>query len=169
MPYFTDTLIGIGPICDADCTVVFTKKDVTVLSPERKTIIKGWREKKLTRLWRFDLKPTEQLIKYYTTTIQTTPAAHSAYDRPSIEPLVWYMHEEVGFPVKYTWLKAIKKGNIVTWPGLTYSNAAKYCPHAVETIKGHTLQSLQGVQSTKKQKKKYRDNKKAPANTALEK
>ena len=31
MPYFTNTLIGVGPICDAECTVVFTKKDVTVL------------------------------------------------------------------------------------------------------------------------------------------
>ena len=33
MPSFTNTLIGVGPICDANCTVVFKKKDVTVLSP----------------------------------------------------------------------------------------------------------------------------------------
>ena len=31
---YTTTLIFVGPICDADCTVVFNKKDVTVLSPE---------------------------------------------------------------------------------------------------------------------------------------
>ena len=24
MPTFTNTLIGVGPICDADCTVTFT-------------------------------------------------------------------------------------------------------------------------------------------------
>ena len=31
MPTFTNTLIGVGPICDANCTVVFKKQDVTVL------------------------------------------------------------------------------------------------------------------------------------------
>ena len=131
MPSFTNTLIGAGPICDAYCTVVFTKKDVTVISPKGKAILTGWREKNLPRLWRFALKPTEQLIKYYTKKIQTTPAAHSAYELPSVEALVQYMHAAAGFPVKSTWLKAIKKGNFVTWPGLTYSNTEKYCRHAV--------------------------------------
>ena len=45
-------------------------------------------------------------------------------------------------------LRAIKKINFETWPGLTHSNAAKYSPHAEETIKGHMVQSSQGVQST---------------------
>ena len=36
MPTFTNTLIGIIPICDANCTVVFKKQDVTVISPEGK-------------------------------------------------------------------------------------------------------------------------------------
>ena len=57
MTTFTNTLIGIGPICDANFTIVFKKQDVTVISPEGKTIIQGWREKKFPRLWRFDLKP----------------------------------------------------------------------------------------------------------------
>ena len=34
MPTFTHTLIGVGPICDANCTVVFKKEHVTVLSPQ---------------------------------------------------------------------------------------------------------------------------------------
>ena len=49
------------------------------------------------------------------------------------------MYTSAGFPVKSTWLKAIKKGKFVTWPGLTYSNAAKYFTHTVETIKGHMV------------------------------
>ena len=32
MPTFTNTLIGIGPICDANFIVVFRKEDVTVMS-----------------------------------------------------------------------------------------------------------------------------------------
>ena len=43
MHTFTNTLIGVGPICDANCTVVFKKEDVTVLSPQGKPILQGWR------------------------------------------------------------------------------------------------------------------------------
>ena len=150
MPAFTNTLIGVGPICDAKCTVMFKKKYVTIISPEGKIILRGWREKKIPRLWHLVLKPTDRSIKDYTTTNQTTPAEHSAYNLPSIEALVQYMHMAAGPPVKSTWLKAIKKGNFETWPGLTYSDAAKYFPHAVEAIKGHMVQSSQGVISTKK-------------------
>ena len=62
---------------------------------------------KLPILWRFALKPTEKLIKYYTKTTPTTPAAHSAYDLLSVDALVQYMHAASGYPVKYKWLRAI--------------------------------------------------------------
>ena len=88
IPSFTNTIVGVGPIFDADCRVVFTKQDVIVLSPKRKPILTVWIEKKLPRLWRFALKPTEGLIKDHTSTRQTTPAAHSAYNQPSVEALV---------------------------------------------------------------------------------
>ena len=140
IPSFTNTLVVVGPICDADCTVVFTKKYVTVISPKGKAILTGWIEKKLPRLWRFALKPTKELIKNHTTTRPTTTASHSAYDLTIVEALVRYMHAAEGPPVKYTWLREIKKGKFATWPGLTYSNAEKYCPHAVETIKGNMVQ-----------------------------
>ena len=45
MPFFTNTLVGVGPIYDEDCTIVFTKQDVTVFSPGGKLILTGWREK----------------------------------------------------------------------------------------------------------------------------
>ena len=109
------------------------------------------------------------MINNYTTTSQITPAAHSAYDLPILEALVRYMHTVAGFPVKSTWLKSTKKGNFATWPGLTYSNAARYCPQTVETIKEHMVQPLQGVISTKKKKHQSRDNKKAPVQVTLEK
>ena len=162
MPSFTNTLIGVVPICDANCTVVFKKKDVTVLLPKVKTILQGWREKKLPILWSFSLKPTDRSIKDYTTKNQKSPAAHSDYNLPSIEALFRYMPAAAGFPVKSTWLKAIKKLNLETWPGLNYTNAAKYCPHSVETIKLHKVQSSQGLRSTNKNKHQERDNKKYP-------
>ena len=84
MPSFTNRLFGVGPICDVDCTVVFNKQDVTVLSQKGKTILTGWREKKLSRLWLFALKQTEELIMHHTSKRQKTPSAHSAYNLPSV-------------------------------------------------------------------------------------
>ena len=97
---------------------------------------------------------------HHTTKNQTTPSAYSAYDLPIVEALVRYMHAESGFPVRSMLLRAIIKGNFETWPGLTYLNAANYCPHTVETIKGHMVQSAQGVLSTKKKIPAYRGIKK---------
>jgi hypothetical protein len=76
-------------------------------------------------------------------------AAFSAYDLPSVEALVRYFHAAAGYPVKDTWLKAIKAGNYQSQPGLTHQNASKYCPVPIETLKGHMIHTCQNVQSTK--------------------
>ena len=70
-------------------------------------------------------------------------------DLPSIGALVSFYHACLGFPVKETWLDAIRAGNCDTFDGLTYSNAARYCPDADETIMGHLAQQRQNVRSTK--------------------
>jgi len=53
---------------------------------------------------------------------------------PSIGALVGLYHACLGFPVKQTWLDAIKAGNCDTFDGLTYSNAAKYCPDSERSL-----------------------------------
>jgi len=78
-----------------------------------------------------------------------TPFDPRSLDLPSIGSLVGFYHACLGFPVKQTWLDAIKAGNCDTFDGLTYSNAAKYCPDADETIMGHLAQQRQNVRSTK--------------------
>ncbi|KAL7538829.1 hypothetical protein ACHAWF_008258, partial [Thalassiosira exigua] len=75
--------------------------------------------------------------------------AFSAYDLPSVEAFVRFFHAATGFPVRDTWLRAIKNGNYDSWTGLTYNNAARYCPNADKTLKGHMTQCRQGVRSTK--------------------
>ena len=59
---------------------------------------------------------------------QATLKAYSAYDLPSMEALVRYFRAAAGFPVRATWLDAIKAVNYRTWPGLTLANATAYCP-----------------------------------------
>ena len=64
MPSLTNTLVGVGPICDADCTVLFAKHDVTVLFPESKPILTGCIEKDMPKLWHFSLRPSvEHVLK----------------------------------------------------------------------------------------------------------
>ena len=65
---------------------------------------------------------------------QSTLKVFSAYDLPSVEALVRYFHAAAGFPVRDTWIKAIKAGNFDLCSGLTYQNATKYCPTSKETI-----------------------------------
>ena len=69
--------------------------------------------------------------------------------KPSVGALVRYLHAAAGFPVKSTWLAAIKAGNYASWSGLTYANASKYYPVPIETLQGHLKQTRMGVRSTK--------------------
>ena len=118
MRTFTNTLIGVGPICDANCTLVFKKEDVTVLSPQGKPILQGWREDKLPCLRRFTLIPDRKKGRLSTTKSQKKQEANNDYDLPSTEALVRNMHAAAGFPVRSTWLRAIKIGNFNSWKGL---------------------------------------------------
>jgi hypothetical protein len=69
-----------------------------------------------------------------------TPFDPRSLDLPSIGALVGFYHACLGFPVKQTWLDAIKAGNCDIFKGLRYSNAAKYCPDSDEAIMGHLAQ-----------------------------
>ena len=59
------------------------------------------------------------------------------------------MHAVCGFPVKPTWLKAVKAGNYLGWPLLTVRNVSKYYPESIEMPKGHLNQTRKNVRSTK--------------------
>ena len=92
---------------------------------------------------------------------KTTEAINNVYDLPSIEPTFRYLHAAAGFAKIYTWTKAIKSGNYLTWPFLTVKNVNKYIPESEDTQQGHMRGQLQGVQSTKvKIKIKDEDDKK---------
>ncbi len=70
-------------------------------------------------------------------------------DLTRIGALVSFYHACIGFPVKQTWLDAVRAGNFNSFDGLTYANVAQYCPDSDETILGHLAQQCQNVQSTK--------------------
>jgi hypothetical protein len=62
-----------------------------------------------------------------------------------------------GFPVMATWIKAIKAGNFITWPGLTNTTVTKHFPESDETVKGHMKKQRQGVRSTKVKEDEHKE------------
>ena len=73
--------------------------------------------------------------------------ANSVYDLPSTKQDIKWMHAICGYPVKSTWLKAIKADNYVGWPMLNECNIQKYYPKTIETPKGHLNQMRKNVHS----------------------
>jgi hypothetical protein len=80
---------------------------------------------------------------------EATLEAYRAYNLPSVEALVRYFHAAAGYPVRDTWLKAIRAGNYASWPSLTLTNVTSHCPSLANTITGHMMQSRCNVQSTR--------------------
>ena len=151
MPSFKHTLFGVGPLCNKGCRVLFEAESVTIFNKTDDSILlQGWREPTGAKLWRFSLRPDDNTSHDSPPPAScVTPAACSVTDLPSVAALVHYLHAAAGFPVKSTWLAAIKAGNYASWPGLTYSNAARHCPDSTETLKGHLTQTRKGLGSTK--------------------
>ena len=101
----------------------------------------------------YTIPSTEKVLDRLSILLDQRPnikeALHNVYDLPSIEPAIRYLHAAAGFPTKATWLKAIRKGNYLTWPLLTVKNVHKFFPESEETQHGHMRGQRQGVRSTK--------------------
>ena len=91
MPGFQENLIGIGPICDANYSVTFTKDAVINYIPKGHLVLKGWREAEGPRLWRMSPLMDADCVPDIATSPeaqQSTLEDFSAYDLPSVEDLV---------------------------------------------------------------------------------
>ena len=152
MPGFQDNLVVVGPMCDDNFTVTFSKHAVNIYSHTGTPIIISWRETDIPRLWRMYLLPNTEGMP----PLSSAPYSHktelqdfSAYDLPSVEALVWCFRAAAGFPVGNTWLKSVKAENFALWLGLAYQNLAKSCPISNEILEGHMVPVLQWICSTK--------------------
>jgi len=74
---------------------------------------------------------------------------HNVYELPSVEPTIRNLHGAAGFPTKTSWLKAIHKGNYLSWPLINVKNIAKYFSESKETQKEQMCGQRQGVRSTR--------------------
>ena len=152
--------MGLGSICDTECSMHFHKHTVTIYDPQGSPLLQGWRYNIAAKIWRFALCPqnstpsnTEEdrqafTVVPYTSGNSSDIQASSAYYVPRVEALVRYFHSAADFPVKSTCLDSIKAGNFASWSSLTYQNAAKYYPSSDKTLKCHMAQTRQNVRST---------------------
>ena len=154
---FPTSLMSVGKTADDGTVSVFTKEGVNVFKEEDvlitckgEPILIGVRDSH--GRYRIPLmqqrgqwqprRPSKQARK-------ALRQANSVYDLPSTEQAIKWMHAVCGYPVKSTWLKAIKAGNYVGWPMLNERNVQKYYPETIETAKGHLNQTRKNVRSTK--------------------
>ena len=125
--------MGKFPLCNHGCRILFEETAVTVFSKYNTVLLIGYQEQAGAKLWRFSLRPEHTALQQ----CPTGPVALNANDLPSVGTLVRYLHAAAGFPVKSTWLAAIKEGNYDSWPGLVSANVSNYCPVTIETLQGH--------------------------------
>ena len=103
MDQMGETLIGVGPLCDADCTVTFIRAALILRDARGIPVLTGWRENSGSRLFRIALQPDkENLPKMPNISHRATLEAYIAYNLPIVEALIRYFHEAAGYPVRST-------------------------------------------------------------------
>ncbi len=103
----------------------------------------------LTGLWLMPLETKTNGGNQASNIEGVTERANAIFALPSTRQTNLYHHALAGFPVKETFLKAVRAGNYTTWPGLTIAALHKYFLDSDETQKGYIKGQQQGICSTK--------------------
>lgn len=141
----TGSLLCPGDWCDAGATVTYTQFNVVVTGPTGETLLVGDRVTG-TKLWMINLdKSSQSNIK--SNTNGTINAA--TYIHRSLAQTVAWFSASMGNPADSSLLLAYSKG-IISFPGLTRENVAKYPLNSVNSALGHLDQVRSGLRSTAK-------------------
>jgi hypothetical protein len=138
---FPNSLMSVGKTADDGTISIFTKDGVTVhkeqdvlITCKAEPILIGVRDERgRYRIPLLQQKGQWQPRKPSKKARVALQQANSVYDLPSTEQAIKWMHAVCGYPVKSTWIKAIKAGNFIGWPLLTEKNVNKYYPETDET------------------------------------
>ena len=133
---FPHSLMSVGKTADAGTVSIFTKHGVTVhheqdvlITCKGQPILIGARDQQgRYRIPLVQRRGQWQPKKPTKKSKRILRQANSVYDLPSTEQAIKWMHAVCRFPVKSTWLAAVKAGNYMGWPMLTERNVRKYYP-----------------------------------------
>ena len=149
-PDLHHSLISLGQLCDDDCLVLLHKKKL-IAAKDGKIVLTGDRNQ-YDKLWDIPLPQRQSSPKPISKHVPL-PKKHSLNvilrkDKTKSD-LVQYLHAACFSPTTSTFLQAIQKNFLLSWPGLTSELVKKHLPTSVYTTKGHINQERQGLQSTK--------------------
>jgi hypothetical protein len=152
VPGLHSTLISVPKLADVGYTTVFNKNGAAIyddyttkISASQPPVLDADRCDH-TGLWKLQLNTQQQVPHEKKTPAETI---NVIFDLPSArQTFLWY-HAAAGFPVRETFIKAVRSGNYATWPKLTVNLIHKYMPDSDEAAKGHLKGQRQGIRSTK--------------------
>ncbi len=151
------TLISVPKMADYGYIAVFDKAEAriydgttTTITALGEPIIVAPRCND-TGLWKMELNLDYEVLGMACPTqfIAGVDVANAIFDLPNNRQTLQYLRALAGFPVKETFLAAVRAGNYATWPGLMTTLIAKHFLDLDETQKGHMKGQRKGVRSTK--------------------
>jgi hypothetical protein len=148
------SLLSIGQLCDAGCTVSFTATDCTIQYDD--VVVLHGKRPATTGLWHIDmpdspvpLAPTANGSVGIPTPESFVELANGSIGTATPADLVAFDHAALFSPALSTLESALSKNFLTNFPGLTTATLRKHPPHSGATIKGHLDQSRQNQRSTK--------------------
>lgn len=145
-------LMSMSKLADAGYTTIFHPHDKGVTTHDNNDfkvivnsplLLQGWRQ--VGGLWTVPLVQGAQVSP----ALDIIEQANNVYDLPCTREVVRFLHAALGFSTKTTLMAAIRRGNLVTFPGMTTKNVARFFRGSEETQKGYMRQTCQGVGLTK--------------------
>ena len=146
----SSSLISLGQLCDDDCKVLLTKNKIHVVK-NNKIVIQGKRNTN-DGLWDIPIEkapnlPTQHHVDNVNTTHQQKLGVIIRKKQKKVD-LIKYLHAACFSPVPSTFVRAIKRNHLTTWPGLTTKLVQTSLQPSMATAKGHLAQERQYLQST---------------------
>jgi hypothetical protein len=133
------SLLSVGQLCDDDCTAIFDKCAMRIVK-NGMTIIQGKRNL-VDGLWDITLPLTP---------LATVAVANAIIKKStSHKELADYLYACCGSPPLRTFLRAIKNGNLITFPGICDIDFNKHLTKSIASAKGHLNQERKNLQTTK--------------------
>ena len=136
-----NSLISLPILADQGCEIVLTNESI-LITKNGQDIMHGYREKE-TGLWRVPLEDKQE---------QPQDQQHTAFallPEGNVKEGLEFLSKALFSPRQSTLLKAVKQGNLSTWPLLTPENITKYLPNSMASALGHLDQQYKNSQSTK--------------------
>jgi hypothetical protein len=157
LPGLKQPLMSVNKMSEEGYTKVFHpgEQGITVHKPGKikilttnNTVLKGSNAK---GLWSVTTNQSEQ-----------KETGNNAYSIPSTKGKIKFLHAVAGIPTKETWLKVIKAGNYLTWPGVTTTAVNIHFLESDKTTKGHMKKQRQNVISKRIQENTEQTNTNKP-------